>query len=466
MASWAASVLPSVAAIRLRVSGATGAIADVPLPTGPAALGPLDVVLDRPDVVRARLSMQLADGSSLVDGRDASWTPEVISLGELLTVASDLREVLAVRAVRVADLRSVTTTRTDTDERDVADLLARAAAARNSMAFAAAALDAAGTALASAPAQAALSAARAAIASAMAAGIEVPVASPAAPPDLAGALASASAEAARRLAAPVPPSTATADEAVAYLKTLLGAAQPAVPRFTLDASSGAGVAAGMLLGDGFLSSNPELVNDWLADIATVRAPAGRVVAAMQGCEALAGTSGLPGRWRIVETVPAAGAWTATIDAATLDGLAKDGPVTTVAAFVADGATIAANSVVSGLVVDDWTDVVPHTEAATTLVYQADAPAARAPQAVLLGMAPDVNAGWDIDTVVDVVIEAVEQARLRTVDLETGAWLGRLLPAVLLPDGDATDVIDAPALPLLQVDGAMLAALQESVKGLG
>ena len=91
---------------------------------------------------------------------------------------------------------------------------------------------------------------------------------------------------------------------------------------------------------------------------------------------------------------------------------------------------------------------------------------RAPQSILLGIAPDVHAGWDIDTLVDLASEAVDLAQLRTVDLETGAWLGRLLPAVLLPDGDASDVIAAPALPLLQVDAGMLAQQRLVTKELG
>jgi hypothetical protein len=366
----------------------------------------------------------------------------------------------------VADLLPVATSRSDADERDVADLLTRGAAARSGISSAAAELDAAGSGLAGGDSPSAVSAARAAMAAAYAVGIEVRVPDTAPGADIAGALATGAAEASRRLAVPPPPGAANADEAIAYLKALLGASQPALPRFALDASSGASVAAGTQLGDGFLARQHELAFDWLADVAPVRAPAGRVAGAMQGCEALAGAPGLPGRWRIVETVPGASGWTATLDASTLDELASDGPVTTVVAWMADGATVAASSVLSGLVLDDWTEIVPHPVAATSLVYQADAPAARAPQAVLLGLAPSVDAGWDVDTLVDVVIEAVEQAKLRTVDLESCAWLGRLLPAVLLPDGDATDVIAAPARPLLQVDGAVLAAERDAVKRLG
>jgi hypothetical protein len=92
--------------------------------------------------------------------------------------------------------------------------------------------------------------------------------------------------------------------------------------------------------------------------------------------------------------------------------------------------------------------------------------ARAPQAILLGVAPDVTAGWNADIVVDLALEALSLAGLRTVDVETGAWLGRMLPAILLPDGDASDVIAAPSLPLLQVDAEVLESGRAILKELG
>ena len=72
----------------------------------------------------------------------------------------------------------------------------------------------------------------------------------------------------------------------------------------------------------------------------------------------------------------------------------------------------------------------------------------------------------LDIVVDLALEALSLAGLRTVDVETGAWLGRMLPAVLLPDGDASDVIAAPPLPLLQVDAEVLERGRATLKELG
>jgi hypothetical protein len=469
LSAWLSTVLPAVQSVRLRVANAGGTVTEMPLPAAAAGLGALDVVLDRADRVRSRILLQLPNGSSLVDGRGAGWPPSTIALAELLTVAGDLAEVVASRALRRADLLATTVQDATSDERDAADLLARASASRTALGATSSSVTSAIAALATTPLPAgAVSSARDAVAQAWGLGVELQLTDES-PTGLAAVLEAASTELARRLETAAPQATAGADEAVAYLKGLLGSAQPALPRWTVDAASATAMTSGIAAGDGFIAADPELATDWLDDLAPVRDQTGRAVRALQGCEALASFAELPGRWRIVETSPTAPMrWTALADAATLEGLAATGNVATVVLRTSDTSTtaVAAGSVVSGLLIDEWTEVVPGTEAATTITYQGDAPTARAPQAILLGVAPDVHVGWDVDTIVDLALEAVDLAQLRTVDLETGAWLGRMLPAVLLPDGDASDVIAAPALPLLQVDAASLAYQRQLTKELG
>ena len=85
---------------------------------------------------------------------------------------------------------------------------------------------------------------------------------------------------------------------------------------------------------------------------------------------------------------------------------------------------------------------------------------------MLGLAPDVASGWTADAVAGIALEALDMAALRGVDGERAAWTGRMLPAVLLPDGDAHDVIAAPPLPLLQVEASLLEAARDKVKARG
>jgi hypothetical protein len=461
-AAWLAALLPPVSRIRVRVADATGAKRVMALPPA-AALGPLDVVLDRPDAVRTRILLQLPAGSTLAAGRDPAWTPDTVGLEELLAAAAGLRELLAARPLRRADLLAPAAD--GADERDAKNLRdrvsatqARVQAVSQAVSAALPPLEAAGSA-----APAALTAARSAVASAFAVGATLHLANPWAEADLADALRGAAAELGPRLAAGASAADATADDLAAALKALLGANQPALPRLVLDAAAAAAATAGLAAGDRFLAAAPDLAADWLDDVGAVRAAAGRLAAALQDCDALTAGRGLPGALRIIEAGEPGAAWSAAAGAA---ALATMTPALTIVAWAPAAIGLTAGTEFSGMLVDEWVEVVPDAVAPTSVAYQAEAPPARAPQAILLGLAPNVSAGWNVEAVVDLVLEAAELAALREVDLENGAWLGRLLPAVLLPDGDAKDVIAASPLPLLQVDAALLAAQRSQAKELG
>lgn len=464
LAAWLAGLLPPVARVRLRVTGASGAVTDARLPAA-AAIGPLDVVLDQPPAVRARIQLALAPGTTLASGRGPAWTPDTVGLDELLTVAAGLREVVAARALRAADLASVGPADGAPDERDAADLRTRLSAARARLQATATAVTAALAALAAAtpPPPAALATARAALSSVLAAGIFADVPDPAVASDLASALGSASAELARRLAIPAPAADAPADDVVEAMRALLGPHQPALPRIVLGVADSTSLTSGLAAGDAFLATAPDLAADWLDDLAGVRRGAGLLAAALQDCDALTAGRGLTGGLRIIEPGPPGHAWSATQAAA---DLAARSPAATIVAWCPGAVQPSAGSRVCGLVVDEWVEAVPEPAASTSVAYEAEAPTGRAPQVVLLGLAPQVASGWTADAVVDLALEAAELAGLRTVDLENAAWAGRLLPAVLLPDGDAKDVIAAPPPPLLSVDAAILATQRAQAKELG
>jgi hypothetical protein len=459
-----AALLPPVSRVRLRVSTAAGSTSDVPLPLA-AELGPLDLVVDRPDAVRTRILLALPPGSTIVNGRDPAWSADTIGLDELLTAASHLREVLAARPLRSLDLLAPGTTEPTTDERDATDLRQRLSAARSQLQAAATSVAAALTPLSTpgAPAQPDLSAARTAVASALALGLTLSLADPGAREDLLVALQSAETELTRRLALQDPAADASVDDVAAGLQALLGASQPAVPRLELDADASDALTTGLAAGDSLLATTPELASEWLDDVAGVRVGAQRLAAALQDCEALSAGRGLAGALRIAEPGASASTWSALLGA---DDLAARAPAYSLVAWTAGPVAAPAGGRLAGLLVDEWVEVAPAQVAATSIAYQAEAPPARAPQAVLLGLVPEVGAGWNVEAVVDLVLEAADLAGLREVDLERGAWLGRLLPAIFLPDGDATDVIAAPPLPLLQVDGAVLASARAQTKELG
>jgi hypothetical protein len=100
-----------------------------------------------------------------------------------------------------------------------------------------------------------------------------------------------------------------------------------------------------------------------------------------------------------------------------------------------------SSMTTALVLDEWVEVVPIrarrgaaadapvAERLTTGVsFNAMAPSARAPQAILLAVAPDAER-WTGDTIVQVLEETMELARLRAVTLERTNGIARILPAL-------------------------------------
>ncbi|MFJ6572108.1 hypothetical protein ACIQNU_32360 [Streptomyces sp. NPDC091292] len=93
----------------------------------------------------------------------------------------------------------------------------------------------------------------------------------------------------------------------------------------------------------------------------------------------------------------------------------------------------------GLVVDEWTEVIPRSRQTTGVALHVDAPDAAPPQAVLLAVPPDASPTWTPDLLGATVEAALDLARLRAVDYEAlhpdnptaVADIGQLAPAALL-----------------------------------
>ena len=105
--------------------------------------------------------------------------------------------------------------------------------------------------------------------------------------------------------------------------------------------------------------------------------------------------------------------------------------------------------VAGMVLDEWTEVVPrrlerrdpkNPDAApelvdvttTGLAINANAPGARPPQAMLIALSAD-GAAWDDDRLVRVLDETMALAQMRTITLQQLPYAGRQLPALYFRD---------------------------------
>ncbi len=87
---------------------------------------------------------------------------------------------------------------------------------------------------------------------------------------------------------------------------------------------------------------------------------------------------------------------------------------------------------SGLLLDEWVEVIPGSTANSGLAFHFDRPNSEAPQAILLATPPSQQGAWQWQDLVDTLHETLDFAKLRAVEPTQldGTVLGPLLPAIL------------------------------------
>jgi hypothetical protein len=88
-----------------------------------------------------------------------------------------------------------------------------------------------------------------------------------------------------------------------------------------------------------------------------------------------------------------------------------------------------NTTLTGLLIDEWVEVVPNTVETTGVTFQYDQPDAAPPQSILVAVPPDVTRPWNLWSLSQVLLETIDLARIRTVDLEALDDLGHYLPGL-------------------------------------
>lgn len=111
----------------------------------------------------------------------------------------------------------------------------------------------------------------------------------------------------------------------------------------------------------------------------------------------------------------------------------------------------------GLLVDEWTELIPQREESTAVAFHYDDPGAEAPQAILIAVPPDTRERWSVETVRDVLLETLELAQIRAVDRDLLGALDQLLPATFLAGNARKDTISTHLHDALALDRAFLSA---------
>ena len=111
----------------------------------------------------------------------------------------------------------------------------------------------------------------------------------------------------------------------------------------------------------------------------------------------------------------------------------------------------ASAAQSGLLIDEWNEVIPNRIETTGIAIHYNQPNTEPPQCLLLAVSPNVNGRWEWDDLVETVTDTFDRAKRRAVepDFLRPLRTAQLLPAVLssftsFPFGTISTNMAAPA----------------------
>ncbi len=217
------------------------------------------------------------------------------------------------------------------------------------------------------------------------------------------------------------------------IAALLGEDFRSVPLVT--ASGGRELAATLALSTRLQGGDPLAAAGWLAGVGRVRPEADRLARVMALGDALSPSGPRLAVGQLPHDPAPARRWIGL-------EIGPKAPPVQVALVVSSADELDPARPLAGLLVDEWADVVPRADETTALALHYDRPSTEAPHCALLAVHPGDRETWDVATLTDTAVEAVELARLRAVDLQSLHMVGRLLPATYMPrnvTGDTTSL---------------------------
>jgi hypothetical protein len=215
------------------------------------------------------------------------------------------------------------------------------------------------------------------------------------------------------------------------MREVFGGSFPVLPRFRPP--NGAELLRTWSASAALQGGDPDAAPTWLMRNSMVREGVGRMADVMRHQRALGGRDGsltvgqLPFRDK--------DRWCAL---PFLAGQSLEGRRLSIVAW--DGVPTNADSPVSGLLIDEWTERVPAATETTGLAFHYDEPESRAPQAILIAVAPDVSRAWDLDALEAVLLETLDSSKLRMVDADAMVELDQYLPAIYVATNAANEAV--------------------------
>lgn len=178
----------------------------------------------------------------------------------------------------------------------------------------------------------------------------------------------------------------------------------------------------------FEAPKPSALADWLGTYAHVRDDLRRLARVRDLAQLLDGS---PQPLRVTQL--SAGkqkAWLGT----SLPAPGAPGGISWVTVEMRAGEAIDNKARLTGYVVDSWVERLPDKAVTTGVAAQFDAPSSRAPQTILIAVTPTPDTGWSDALLARTLIETVENAQLRAVDVPQLEGFGHHLPAIFVEGG--------------------------------
>lgn len=217
--------------------------------------------------------------------------------------------------------------------------------------------------------------------------------------------------------------TAQAADLTALMGTIFGADFVVLPRFTPP--DFASLQSAFAQSSAMIASDPEAPARWLTQITHVRPGVSRLDAAYSLAQLLGAGQADPAAFLLGQLPAISGdKWL---------GLGIDPANPPAKGRVAFACLTAGNPQIqnsyAGLIIDEWPERIPSVQENAAVAFHYEEPKARAPQALLLAVCPDNRPFWDDDLIAAILEETLELAKIRSVDLDSVAEVGQILPAL-------------------------------------
>ncbi len=231
------------------------------------------------------------------------------------------------------------------------------------------------------------------------------------------------------------------EQLVNRIKTVFGSSFVVLPRFKLDAAGATEMTSALAASTQVQGGDALAANTWFTRAARVRDAVSRLGLCLQTAEVMnagarlnLGVAQLPfvagERWVGLPPLPG-----------------KDVLPGKLSLVVHTVGTINTTQVLTGLVIDEWTEVVPNASETTAIAFQFDVPDACAPQSVLIAVPPVTGQDWTSESLRQLLMETLDLAKLRAVDTGSLGAAAQDLPGLYLAFNAADHAVSTDFTPL-------------------